>query len=161
MIRGRYNVFMFFRRERPKTVTIQDRVETLRSHEFSVTEGSGGLLQVTRGNCAAVLNVAGGTLLVEGRAGILVGKEIAVLVDGGYQKFVRTPSGVKKPATAGELVDLHNFEEDLREALGLTTLYNEALGTVSTFYQYDRVEDRDRGVPKRAWEVGQASRPAR
>jgi hypothetical protein len=31
-------------------------------------------------------------------------------------------------------------------------LYNESLGTVSTFYLYDRVQDRDRGVPKRAWE---------
>jgi hypothetical protein len=34
----------------------------------------------------------------------------------------------------------------------LETLYNEALGTVSTYYVYDRVKDRDRGVPKRAWE---------
>ena len=29
---------------------------------------------------------------------------------------------------------------------------NQSLGTVSTFYLYDRVKDRDRGVPKRAWE---------
>jgi hypothetical protein len=40
----------------------------------------------------------------------------------------------------------------LREGLGLTSLYNEALGTVSTQYLYDRVKDRDHGVPKRAWE---------
>jgi hypothetical protein len=88
----------------------------------------------------------------ENRAGILIGSEIAPLVDGGYQKFFRTPGGLKKPATAEELVALHNFEEDLKEALGEKSLYNQALGTVSTFYQYDRVEDRDRGVPKRAWE---------
>ena len=31
-------------------------------------------------------------------------------------------------------------------------LYNESLGTVSTFYLYDRVKDRDKGVPKRVWE---------
>jgi len=43
-------------------------------------------------------------------------------------------------------------QEDLREALGQISLYNEALGTVSTFYLYDRVRNRDKGVPKRAWE---------
>jgi hypothetical protein len=143
---------MFFRRERPKPPTIQDRVETLRSNGFTVTGPSGNIYRAVRGNCAADLNPATGTLIAEGRAGILVGNDIAVLVDGGYQKFFRTAAGVRKPATAQELVDLHDFEEDLREALGLTTLYNESLGTVSTFYQYDRVKDRDRGVPKRAWE---------
>ena len=58
----------------------------------------------------------------------------------------------RKPALAEELKAIHDFEEDLREALGMKSLYNESLGTVSTFYQYDRVKDRDRGVPKRAWE---------
>jgi hypothetical protein len=143
---------MFFRRERPKTPTVQDRVETLRRNEFAVSERSGSLIRVTRGNCAADLDVSTGTLIVNGRAGILVGNDIAVLVDGGYQKFFRTAKGTKKPATAQELVELHDFEEDLRECLGLSVLYNEALGTVSTYYQYDRVQDRDRGVPKRAWE---------
>jgi hypothetical protein len=143
---------MFFRRERPKTPTVQDRVETLRRNGFAVSERVGSLVRVTRGNCAADLDVSSGTLIVNGRAGILVGNDIAVLVDGGYQKFFRTSEGVKKPATAQELVDLHDFEEDLRERLGLSVLYNEALGTVSTYYQYDRVQDRDRGVPKRAWE---------
>jgi len=143
---------MFFRRERPKTFSVQDRIATLRSAGFTVSEPSGNLVRATRGDCAADLNLSSGTLVAEGRAGILVCGEIGVLVDGGYQKFFRTPSGVKKPATAQELVDLHNFEEDLREALGLTSLYNESLGTVSTYYQYDRVQDRDRGVPKRAWE---------
>jgi hypothetical protein len=50
------------------------------------------------------------------------------------------------------LVALHNFEEDLKEGLGQEVLYNEALGTVSTLYLYDRVKDRDAGVPKRVWE---------
>jgi hypothetical protein len=36
--------------------------------------------------------------------------------------------------------------------LGQESYYNESLGTVSTFYLYDRVKDRDRGVPKRVWE---------
>ena len=78
--------------------------------------------------------------------------EIGALVDGGFQKFFRTPSGKKKPALAEELKALHDFEEDAREALGKQSYYNESLGTVSTFYLYDRVKDRDRGVPKRVWE---------
>ena len=73
-------------------------------------------------------------------------------MDGGYQKFFLTPSGIRKPALAEDLKALHDFEEDLKEALGQTSLYNESLGTVSTLYQYDRVQDRDRGVPKRIWE---------
>ena len=39
----------------------------------------------------------------------------------------------------------------------MESLYNESLGTVSTFYNYDRLKDRDRGVPKRAWEVSGGS----
>jgi len=81
-----------------------------------------------------------------------MGTEIGALVDGGYQKFFRTPTGKNKPALADELKALHNFEEDLKEGLGQESLYNESLGTVSTFYLYDRVKDRDAGVPKRVWE---------
>jgi hypothetical protein len=40
----------------------------------------------------------------------------------------------------------------LKEALGLTSLYNEGLGTTSNAHLYDRVEDRDHGVPTRPWE---------
>ena len=85
-------------------------------------------------------------------AGMLIGDEIGNLVDGGYQKFFRTQTGKNKPALADELKALHNFEEDLREGLGEDSLYNESMGTVSTFYLYDRVKDRDAGVPKRVWE---------
>ena len=87
---------------------------------------------------------------MEDRAGILIGGEIAVLVDAGYQNFFRTPSGEKPPGRRTKA--LHEFEADLKEKLGLESLYNEGLGTVSTLYQYDRVKDRDRGVPKRVWE---------
>ena len=44
----------------------------------------------------------------------------------------------------------------MREALGLTTLYNESLGTTSEAYQYDRIVDRDKPVAdrkKRPWET--------
>jgi hypothetical protein len=143
---------MFFRRSTPKTPTFQERVDTLKSAGFSVTPLPGGTLRIGKGDCAVDIRENNGAIAWLGRAGVLFCGEVASLVDGGYQKFFRTPSGVKKPAMADELVALHNFEEDLRQATGEKSLYNESLGTVSTFYQYDRVTDRDRGVPKRAWE---------
>ncbi len=143
---------MFFRRERPKNPTFQERLENVRKVGFSVTPQAGGLIRVSRDNCAVDLKEENGTVHLHDRAGILVGSEIGMLVDGGYQKFFRTASGKQKPALAEELKALHDFEEDLKEALGEESLYNESLGTVSTFYLYDRVKDRDRGVPKRAWE---------
>ncbi len=109
-------------------------------------------MRILRENCAVDLKEENGVIRRQDRTGILMGSEIGVLVDGGYQKFFRTPSGKKKPALAEDLVALHNFEEDVKEGLGEESLYNESLGTVSTFYLYDRVKDRDRGVPKRAWE---------
>jgi len=56
------------------------------------------------------------------------------------------------PALATYLKALHNFEEDLKEALGLTSLYNQALGTRADEHLYDRVKDRDSGGRRRPWE---------
>ena len=132
--------------------SFQERVNTLEGAGFTVTAQAGGAVRVSRGVCAVDLKEANGALQVEDRAGVAMAGEIAVLVDGGFQKFFRAPSGKKKPALADELKALHDFEADLKERLGLTSLYNEGLGTVSTLYQYDRVKDRDGGVPKRIWE---------
>ena len=144
--------FMFFRRERPKNLTFQERLEQLKKLGFTVAPGSGGA-RVSRGTCAVDLADHAGAVHVADLAGIRMGDEIGRLVDGGFQKFFRAPSGQKKPALAEELKALHDFEEDLREGLGQESYYNESLGTVSTFYLYDRVQDRDRGVPKRVWET--------
>ena len=126
-------------------------MESLRKAGLTVTSRPDGTMRVSRENCAVDIKEDNGSARV-GRAGILMGDEIGALVDGGYQKFFRTPSGKNKPALADELKALHNFEEDVKEGLGQEVLYNEALGTVSTFYLYDRVKDRDAGVPKRVWE---------
>jgi hypothetical protein len=142
---------MFFRRERPKNPTFAERIENLRKAGLTVTSLAGGTARASRETCAVDLKEEDGKVRA-GRAGILMGDEIGALVDGGYQKFFRTPSGKSKPALADELKALHNFEEDLKENLGQESLYNESLGTVSTFYLYDRVQDRDAGVPKRVWE---------
>jgi hypothetical protein len=144
--------FMFFRRERPRNPTFADRLEDLRKAGFTVPPPSGGRVRVSRDTCAIDLVDSNGSVTAASAAGIRMGDEIGALIDGGYQKFFQTPTGKKKPALADELKALHAFEEDLREGLGQESLYNESLGTVSTFYLYDRVKDRDRGVAKRVWE---------
>jgi hypothetical protein len=142
---------MFFRRERPKNPTFAERLENVRKAGLTVTPIAGGVTRASRGTCAADLKEVDGRVSAE-PGGVLMGSEIGALVDGGYQKFFRTPSGKTRPALADDLYALQDFEEDLREALGQESLYNESLGTVSTYYLYDRLKDRDAGVPKRAWE---------
>jgi hypothetical protein len=144
---------MFFRRERPKNPTFEERLNQLKSQGFTVTQRTGGSVRVSRASCAVDLENRQDAVHIADRAGIAMGDEIGLLVDGGFQKFFRTKSGKTKPALASELKALHDFEEDLKEGLGQESYYNESLGTVSTFYLYDRVKDRDRGVPKRVWEA--------
>jgi hypothetical protein len=141
---------MFFRREQPKNPSFADRMEALRKAGFT-TSSVGGGTRASRAGCAVDLKEEHGSVQC-GVAGVVMGDEIGALVDGGYQKFFRTPSGKTRPALAGDLKALHEFEEDLKEALGQESYYNQSLGTVSTFYLYDRVKDRDAGVPKRVWE---------
>lgn len=143
---------MFFRRERPKQPTLQERLDSLRKAGFTVLPLGGTRVRVSRDGCAAVLESNGDAPRLAGGPGVLMGEEIASLVDGGFQKFLQAPSGKRKPALAAELKALHRFQEDVRETMGMITLYNESLGTVSKSYVYDRLTDRDGGVPKRAWE---------
>ncbi len=132
--------------------TFDQRIDKLRAAGFAVTPSVAGL-RVTRGPCAIDLKEQDGAAVAVCQAGILMGAEIGALVDGGYQKFFRTPSEKQKPALADDLKALHDFEEDLWQLVGQQSYYNQSLGTVSTLYLYDRVKDRDRGVPHRAWET--------
>ena len=144
---------MFFRRERPKKLTFEDHSRNLQKAGFAAKSAPGGGLLVSRGDFAAVVVDGGESPKMQGRAGVMLGDEIARLVDGGFQKFFQTASGKRKPALAAELKGIHAFQEDLREALGLVSLYNESLGSVSNLYLYDRVKDRDLGRPRKPWEI--------
>ncbi len=127
----------------PKTkqpLTAEEQLERLRSAGLEVrAEGAGWIVQ--KGKCVAKLEAGTVSLRVASRAGILAGNEVVHLMDGGFQKFLVGPTR-KLPATAEHLRELHAFQEVLGEALGLDTLYNEALGTVSETYHYDRVKGR-------------------
>ena len=145
---------MFFRNAKPKVETFEERIAGLKELGFAAKMQSTGRCLVTRAGCGAIAEDLGdGKMgIAIGKAGVLVGGEIALLIHGGYQMFLRTPSGKEVPALATHLKTLHAFDEDLREGLGMTTLYNQALGTVCDDHLYDRVEDRDAGPQHHAWD---------
>ena len=145
---------MFFRRERPKTLTFDDHMANARAAGFKTEQSGGGKTRIERNGVACVLEGGSEDVpRVVSRPGMVMGTEIGTLTDGGFQKFFMTPSGKRKPALATELKAVQNFQEDLREALHLVSLYNESLGTVSNQYIYDRVEGRDAGEHDKPWQV--------
>ena len=143
---------MFFRREKPHHWTFDERIGSLKQAGFDSVRESSGRARVTRSGCGAVLEDLGEGKVQIGKAGVLVGQELAQLVHGGYQMFLRTPSGKELPALAGQLKLLHAFDEDLREGLGLTSLYNLSLGTRCDDHLYDRVAERDAPKHPHPWE---------
>jgi hypothetical protein len=137
--------------------TYEEAVNWLREHGFDILEAPGTQNRVfvkKYGCSAAIERAADGSVRLFAKPGYLVGSEIARLIDKGYQKFLKTTK-TEIPATADHLKALHEFSEELREATGQISLYNESLGTVSDRYVYDRVEGRDMPEaqrPQRAWE---------
>lgn len=143
---------MFFRRAVPHTFTFDERIANLKELKFDTKRESSGRVLVTRDGCGAIVEDAGNGEMRIGKAGVIVGGEIALLVSRGYQMFLHAPSGREVPALAPHLKKLHAFDEDLREGLGLTSLYNLSLGTTSDEHLYDRVEERDAGPQHHPWE---------
>jgi hypothetical protein len=138
--------------------TYEEALNWLREHGFDVLEAPGttGRVFLKKYNVSAAIQKDGADgVKIFAYPGYLVGSEISKLVNKGYQQFLKT-SKTEVPATADHLKALHAFSEELKEALGLPSLYNESLGTVSESYQYDRIVDRDKPQAerkKRPWEV--------
>lgn len=138
--------------------TYEEAVNWLRDHGFDLIEAPGTQARVflKKYNCsAAIQKNPDDTVKIFAYPGYMVGTEISKLVNRGYQQFLKT-SKMEIAATADHLKALHQFTEELKEALCLPSLYNESLGTVSESYQYDRVKDRDMPSPerpKRPWQV--------
>jgi len=129
--------------------SFNDVLSALGSQRFDVApahEGAKrtpGAFQVRKYGCAAEIADAGdGTVLMLARPGYVLGGEISRLLDRGYQKFLKT-SRIEIPATADHLRAIHEFSQELNEATGATSLYNESLGTTSDRYMYDRVKGRE------------------
>jgi hypothetical protein len=142
----------------PLKITVrrfQDALSWLTAHGFQITQlssGSSNIYEVSKNQCVAAIEPAkDGTARVATFPAILIAGEPAILLDRGYQKFLQT-SKIEIAATADHLEKLHRFSEELKEALGYTSLYNEGLGSVSGSYQYDRLVNRD---------LPESQRPAR
>jgi hypothetical protein len=136
--------------------SFENAVQWLSDHGFQVTRAAGAsACTVSKYGCAAGIEVGrDGLSRITQFPACLVAGEPAELVDRGYQKFFKT-SQCELPATADRLEALNRFSEELKQALGYTSLYNEGLGSVSARYQYDRVASRDlppTSRPVRPWQ---------
>jgi hypothetical protein len=141
--------------------TYEDAVSWLRDHGFDLIEAPGtqNRVFVKKYNVSAAIQKNGDDhVKIFAYPGYLIGSEISKLVNKGYQQFLKTAK-TEVAATADHLKALHQFTEEFKEALGLPSLYNESLGTVSESYHYDRIEDRDKPEsqrPKRPWQSAAA-----
>ena len=145
--------------KKTKEASFDEVLSKLGNERFDVSaagegaaRGAGRQYRVTKYGCAAEIaeNLAdttdrggGGHAAVRllSKPGWLLGGEIARILDRGYQKFLAT-SKLQIPATADQLRAIHKFSDELKEAIGQLVLYNEAMGTTSDVYQYDRVKGR-------------------
>src|SRR5437588_1164815 len=140
-----------------KERTFEEAVAWLRENGFEVMEvpSNPNRVFVKKHGCSAAIERSDSDgVKLFAKPGYLIGGEITRLVDKGFQKFLKT-SKTEVPATADHLKAIHQFSEELKEATGLPSLYNESIGTVSDSYQYDRVKDRDEpeaARPTRPWQ---------
>jgi hypothetical protein len=149
--------------KKPVRPTFDQCMGTLRERGFEVSTFTGapnGTL-VSKYGAAAVLvpaaDLEGGPATFFERPGVLVRGQIARLLDRGYQKFIKTAK-FELPATADQLHAIHQFQEELTQAIGGTSLYNQSLGTTSDLYEYDRLRGREQDqepMGKRPWELTQ------
>jgi len=138
--------------------TYEEALAWLRDHGFDATDapGTNSRVFLRKYNVsAAIQKTPEDGVKIFAYPGYLIGSEISKLVNRGYQQFLKT-SKAEVPASADQLKALQAFSEELKMGLGLPSLYNESLGTVSEAYHYDRIENRDKPVverPKRPWET--------
>jgi hypothetical protein len=120
----------------------QAQIETLSAKGFLV-RNSGGVVRIEKYNCGAELRKeAQNGFRMTIIPSIMLQGQFTHLWDAGYQKFLLTNDGVKVPIRVNQLADLRCFNEELRTALGVSTYYNEALGSTCHYSVYDRVKGR-------------------
>lgn len=129
------------------TVFNQAQIESLSSKGFLV-RSSGGVVRIEKYNCGAELRkTPDGTFQMTLLPAIMYQGQFTRLWDAGYQKFLLTHDNRKVPIRVSQLADLRRFNEELRTALGVSTYYNEALGSTCHVTVYDRVKGRAGDVP--------------
>lgn len=141
---------MFFKREQARVLTFQEQLDQLRSKGYSTQSAPAGTIAV-KGAFGALLREGAESRPEVAEVGLMVQGELALLTDMGFQKIFHTAGGRKLPALAEHLKALHDFSENLREELGLTSLYNQGLGTTNEKHLYDRVTLRDKAAQPKPW----------
>ena len=117
-------------------------IEALPGKGFTV-RSTGGVTRVENHGAAAELRkTPDGSYQLTLLPAVLMHGQFTRLWDAGYQKFLLTDDGHKYPALAGQLSGLRKFNEELRNALGVPTYYNEAIGSTCHVSTYDRVKGR-------------------
>ncbi len=126
----------------------QSILSALKATSFEVSSAyapyPAGSVLVSKYGAAAVLAANGATIL-DGPGASIHGK-IAHLLDRGYQKFLSTEE-YEIPATCTQLNAIHRFTEELKQVTGESIFFNQALGTTSDIYRYDRLKGH--GTPDR------------
>lgn len=149
--------------KKSKPRSYEEVLSRLKGLQFDVHEvpGVAGRVRVSKYGCAAIIgpdprgrDSRGGVAMFH-KPGLVMGDEIAILLDRGFQKFFKT-SKLEMAATADRLKAEHRFAEELDEVIGEVSLYNESLGSVSDEYMYDRLKGRDQDAPPKGlapWEL--------
>jgi hypothetical protein len=143
-------------RRRSRHPDFDQTLEQLRAQGFEVTGFAGvpGGMLVTKHGAGAVVVAGKDGAAFALSPGLMVRGEVGRLLDRGYQKFIKT-SQYEIPASAAQLQAIHSFSEELKQASGAVSLYNESLGTTSDVYEYDRLKGREVETAEagRPWEL--------
>ncbi len=122
---------------------LQSILNALKSTSFAVTGApsayASGSYLISKYGAAAIVDGKGQVIA---GPGALVHGQIAHLLDRGYQKFLQTRE-FELPATATQLASIHRFNDEFHQLLGGKLLFNQALGSTSDLYHYDRIKGRE------------------
>jgi len=126
-----------------QTVSAQDILKQFERACFVAGEPQPGRVEIRKIGCVAYLEKTGSGLVYSGPPYLVVHGLNCELEDRGFQKFwFAKAEGKRFPIRKVDLEVLHRFDEEVRYILGLTSLYNEGLGSTNARTVYDRLTGR-------------------
>lgn len=125
-----------------ETAAAQDVQKQFEQAGF-VVENQPGKIKLKKSNCVAYLERNGDRWLYTGLPYMVVQGIECELEDRGYQKFWYSKADDKRfPIRRVDLDAIHRFDEEIRYIMGITSLYNESLGSTNARTVYDRLDGR-------------------
>jgi hypothetical protein len=126
-----------------ETAATQNIQKQFEQAGFVVTGAQPPRIELKKSNCVAYLESREGRWIYSGPPYFVVHGINCELEDRGYQKFWYSKADGKRfPIRKVDLEIVHRFDEEVRYLLGMTDLYNEALGTTNARTVYDRLTGR-------------------